>query len=398
MTSATMSLACWSAFSYTADRSRADEQNWLQGQDEARAGQQSSFKSQLDRIEHKVSEIAERTGDLPPLSRSRRHGGDDDGSPPSSPSSTTSTARPITPPAKLVPDGLADQLDDMRRLLGTVIGQNKDLMDEVNRRRSWDAEVPHLLRRALLKLGDDEFLDAHPPAQPPPRSAAGGSLYDGAGSIYSDDLGSRVKGPPNSFTESHEALVQKRFSAVPDSLLDGEVPDGDFDEELAMRDMPPEDPPQEHILPKVQVPAHLLARRQQQQQPQQQQTPQAFGDDEYSDAYTEVGDGSPPPPPPKSASTTPPPIPYRDEGRDGSRSPSMYSEDEYARDPNRRGMPPPQPVDLPTPVRSPGAYPPHQMGGQPNLGFRPGFPGGGMPMPRPPLPRIAGVRDPISST
>lgn len=97
-----------------------------------------------------------------------------------------------------------------------------------------------------------------------------------------------------------------------------------------------------------------------------------------------------------------PPIPYRQEDRYPSED-GQYSEEEGDRGPSRR-LPPPQPVDLPTPVRSPSQFPHQQFSqqGQP-MNMRPPFPGGMPPpgmgeVPRPSLPRIAGVRDPISTT
>ena len=97
---------------------------------------------------------------------------DDDDSPPGSPSSisTASTLRPVTPPT-LPHEALNQQFDDMRRLMGTLIGKTNDLASEVARSRSYEVDmsprgpgmrrIEDLLRRALLRLGDSEFLDEY---------------------------------------------------------------------------------------------------------------------------------------------------------------------------------------------------------------------------------------------
>ena len=369
--------------------------------------------AQLDRIETKVGTIA----DIMPGVRNRPPPlpSKDDDSPPSSPSSvsSTSTARPATPPNM---DVLSAQFDDMRNLLGTLIGRTDDIANEVARRRSFEAELEprgpglrrleDLMRRALYRLGDSEF--EHDLRQPlyDEKSVYGhdtaseytsgrtatGSLYEGSEGMYPDDFGSRLRGPPNSFTDSFEKS-RRGWTRVPESLLDGPLPDAEFDEEFLMANLPPDTPPSEYELGHVRVPPHIAARLPQ----RTYQSETGYAPSEYTQALG--SEASTPRPPPREMEDGPP-IPFRHEPLSDDQQ-SYYTEEDEGRGP-LRGGPPPQPVDVPTPVRSPGHIPPTP--GYP--GMRPPFMAGGMPppppgvgeMPRPSLPRIAGVRDPISTT
>lgn len=306
----------------------------------------------------------------------------------------------------------------MQLLLGQLVGQNRDLMDEVARRRSYEVETPamtgpqkrleDMMRQILRKLGGaqeyDEYLpesagSTPPPSPPPTMYTKDGSMYRGNGSVYSDD--GKVRAPAPSFTSSYDR--KKRFSGVPDSLLNGSVGGGEFDH-YTMDDLPPDDPPREHVIPHVQVPPHLARQRRQQQSeaPTPMIIPAAIPEEpEYYEesipegqiqarpnqqAYAETEPESP----------TPPPVPYKQND-----TPSEYSDD-YNRGQINRG-PPPQAVDLPTPVNSLRNLPTNGQGYMPGMpmgmqGGRPPYPGMMPPMPRPSLPRIAGVRDPISTT
>ena len=191
---------------------------------------------------------------------------------------------------------------------------------------------------------------------------------------------------------------RKQWSEVPSSLLDGPLGEGDFDSEaerIAMEDLPPDTPPAEYMIDKSTIPPHIAARLPRQQQPPDEEYYEE--DEPYEESiHTEPLPESSPPP----SKHTPPPVPYRPE-EDPERGDSIYTDDELDRRPITR-LPPPEPVDLPTPVGSESGYP--QMAGGSHM--RPPYPMGGMPppppgvgeMPRPSLPRIAGVRDPISTT
>lgn len=415
--------------------------NYFHGQDQARSGVQTRMNNQLDRIERKVGQIADTmptAADLPPPLPSKL----DEDSPPASPVSTTSstsTARPVTPPPMIIPDAITQQLDDMRQLLGTVIGQNHDILEQAARRRSLEVEFPNqgpsfrrledLLRRALLKLGDSEFLEDYPPMKGPPPVHHGeprtpteadydreGSMYNGTGSVFTDEIGPKHLAPPNSYASSYDERRKRPFSGVPDSLLDGSIPEGDFDEEFAMQNLPPQDPPKEQVFTRTPGPPRSLLHRKPPPAAAPapaQPVPQPYvepyqSSEEYVDEQPELEPEPELPPVPDEEPAEPTqqyrdevPQPYHDE-QQYEQDPSIYDDEEYDRAPTRN-LPPPQPVDLPTPVRTPPQQPyPPPFGGS----MRPPYPAGGMPppppgmteMPRPSLPRIAGVRDPISTT
>lgn len=337
-----------------------------------------------------------------------------------------------------MPDAIAQQFDDMRRLLGTVIGQNNDLMQEAEKRRSYEVDLPpnnprlrrieDLLRRALLNLGDSDIAeemgrtkrhedDDDDEGYPFPRQASSftkassqkeGSWYHGGDSVYSEELNPKLRAPHPSEAST---LTRNRgaFTPVPESLLHGSVGEPDFDEDWAMQNLVPETPPSDYIPPRNAVPPHLTDHL----RTHKQKTPEATPRSQHRRTT--------PSPPPGSVYTEDlhpesegddaaqeeeqgdqPPVPYRHE-EDPQDDESIYTEDEYRREPARR-LPTPQPVDLPTPVNSKQGFPPYPPG--PPQSMRPPYPGGGMPpmrpgmaeMPRPSLPRIAGVRDPISTT
>lgn len=304
----------------------------------------------------------------------------------------------MTPPN----DAVGQQLDDMRRLLGTVVSQNTEILNETARRRSFDVQlsprgpslrrIEDLLRRALLHLGDSEIaaeLDKEfPYGDPYPHSRPGSqastdqdrdredSMYPGSEGMYTDDINPRAKAPANSFTDSYARRRRGRFSAVPESLLDGDVSEPGFDEEFAMRDLPPQTPPAEYIISHTQAPASLARRP-------APQRPATASDDGYTEYGTDEQDE------PQQDQT---PVPYR-QNQQSDQGQSQYS-DEYDRRPATQ-LPAPLPVDVPTPVRSPNIYS-TQMG--PSYGGVPPPPPGMADMMRPSLPRIAGVRDPISTT
>lgn len=338
-------------------------------------------------------------------------------SPPSSPGSVSSasTARPVTPP--LMPDAVAQQLEDMRCLLGTVIGQNNDIL---NARRSYDVDLPptgpgfrrleDLLRRALYRLGDSDImeedgLDKYPEdlaaLREPSTPGKEGSWYRGNGSIYSSELGPNYRGPNGSLTSEQQRRVRGQATPVPSELLDPYVDSPEFDDGFAIHNLPPETPPSDYVAPRTMLPPHLADHlRQQRPQPAQPPPPPRA-----ESVYTEEVFPSEPRVPDTPRDQTP--VPYHPPVQEADGM-TIYSEDERDRGPTHR-LPPPQPVDLPTPVGSKENF--HMGGSGPGPAVRPSFPGAsgmggmGMPpppgiaeMPRPSLPRIAGVRDPISTT
>ncbi|KAK4686714.1 hypothetical protein P7C73_g3410, partial [Tremellales sp. Uapishka_1] len=427
--------------------------NYLQGQDEAKIGQTSRMSNQLDRIEQKIERMVDSTARPsevpPPVPRK-------DDSPPSSPAlsemsvSTASTARPVTPPPLIMPDAISARFDQMQHLLGTLIGRTDDLQQEINRKREIEIEmspprgptlgrIEDLLRRLLLHSGDSEIAEemgqggfykepqrVFPDDQPPTPSEAEwtreGSFYKGGDSIYSEGM-FKAPAPANSLVSSSARSYGSRLSRVPESLLDGELPAIDFDEEFAMSGLPPGSPPEEYQAKRSEVPQNLLRRtpRQQpqptpqqpsremypqdpiQEEPEEQYQPSDYTESRYED---EPWEPEPEPEPEQEAerpsSRDQTPVPYDN----GQMVPVDEDDQDYSDyEPSRpiRTPPPPQPVHLPSPVRSNAGnpYPP-----RPPM-MQPGFPGsqmgplppGAMNMPpRSSLPRIAGVRDPISTT
>ncbi|KAL7422817.1 hypothetical protein Q5752_002113 [Cryptotrichosporon argae] len=420
--------------------------NYLQGQEQARQGQTTRLTSQLDRIEGKVDKIATApVPERPPPVPSK-----DDDSPPPSPSSTTSTssssssssldtARPVTPPPLVLPPSLTQRLDDMTHLLGTVLGQQSDIMHELARRRTFDVEldgsrnitlprIEDLLRRLLLRVGDSEYGDDIPlkPRVMAPAhyrkddderrsvSTRPASMdWDGR-SVFSDEAGHRAPARPSS-----EATSRRRaddISTVPSSLLKGDVGSPDFDDDFAVAHLPPASPPHEHATPRPAVAPPAFRRRQQAPPPMQPVQEEYEYPQEYEDEYEPEPEPEPEPSPeqedeaeverslpsepiedePEHAAERPP-VPYVQDEYDED-SYEDEAEEAYARQPSRR-LPPPQPVDLPTPV---GEEPPRPFPGPQQFppSMQQQFMPGSVPdmPPRPSLPRIAGVRDPISTT
>lgn len=448
-------------------------QNFLQGQEQAKQGQTTRIGNQLDRIERKVYQIVENQSalaahDSPPPLPSKDS--DDDSTPPSSPtfssssSSSTETARPVTPPPLIIPEVINQQFDDLRNLLGTLIGRQEDLLGrqdmmarELERKRSFDVQLPDrgtglarledLLKRVLNRVGDSDPANEYRPtfeekkdylashfATPTTEGTVEGSMYGGGGSVYSSEFdGPGRRAPANSMSSRYERSHLGPLSNVPESLIEGEIPSPEFDDDFALSGLPPDTPPQEFIprQPQGRPKFSNTALRQQHQiststQPgplpaPQHSTAQEYREPEYNEegyepaaeqAVTEYepsvqSDPELMPHPAKetTAQQSPdqPPVPFRtEENYQDDYEP--YQGETYARGPARQA-PPPQQLNLPTPVNSPRNMPPYHA--QPGPSMRPPFPPGfGMPppgpgmvdMPRPSLPRIAGVRDPISTT
>ena len=414
------------------------------GQEQARGGQNSRIEGQLERIEQNtklITDLMPGVRDRPPPLPKK-----DDDSPPSSPSSTASTARPVTPPPYMSADSVQRQFDDMRNMLGALIGRTNDIAEQVSRAREFEiiaprpelARIEGLLRKTLSRLGDSEMniwadpktvgVEQPPMAKrsKPPSSirTETGSMYGGSEGTFFDQIGAKVKVPASSFHENYDPS-RKRWTGIPESLLDGDLPSPDFDAEFQIANLPPDTPPEEYELGRIEVPDFIRGV------PRQNRS-RSVPPEEYKSNYEQTEYGTSPQQPPQpfpkdpspvSTSTQPDvrehdfadirPVPvrqdeiYDDEHTEGS------VDDDYRRGPSRPA-PPPQPVHVPAPVRSPGNLPPNQ--GPPGPGMMPPFAPGmsgmpgmpgpmGMPpppgmgdMPRPNMPRIAGVRDPISTT
>ena len=317
----------------------------------------------------------------------------------------------------------------MRNLIGTLIGKTDDLADEVFRARSIEVEltprgpglrrIEDLLRRALQRLGDSEFLDDYdadhqedfrppkpPPAPPSVKGSEYGSWYKGSDGVHSADWERKARTPPNSFTDSYTARRQRRSPAIRRSLIEGSIPEEEFDSEaerFAMEDLPPGTPPPEHMIGRSRVPPHIASRFPRQQPQEQEQEPEEYEDEpEYEESVITEPLRSPTPEQIPRSPEDIRPLPYRPVTMEDEVSDYSEGEDLPPRPPTRSQAPPPEPIDLPTPVRSGEGLPEQPTG--PHM--RPPYPAGGMPppppgmgnMPRPMLPRIAGVRDPISTT
>lgn len=313
-------------------------------------------------------------------------------------------------------DAVAQQLDDMRRLLGTVIGQNNDILQN---RRSYEVDLPpanpglkrleDLLRRALYRLGDSDMMDEDGLFKDPSQkedemttSGKEGSWYEGGGSIYSGEFRPKYEVPNGSLSnEAHRRLLGGP-SPIPSELLDPYAESPDFDAEFAITQLPPATPPSDFVAPRTTLPPqladHLRNNRQHPQHPMQATVESVYTEDAYSEDDHET---SPP-------SEVLAPIPIRPRpAEDDDDATTSYGEDEIARGPARQ-LPPPAPVDLPTPVGSRENVHMHGSGPGPGPSIRPGYPANqyaGLPpppgmgqMPRPSMPRIAGQRDPISTT
>jgi hypothetical protein len=298
--------------------------NYLQGQEQVRQGQTTRMTSQMDRIEHKVDRLERIEGKLfrldrmdekldklnelanRPLTRALSTASsrpppvpskDDDTEsidvelsdteterPPSPALSDGSSAsadseRPVTPTLPsgpvpfIVPDSLNQRLDDMSNLLGTVLGQQRDILDQLNQGKrdrgmgmmdpGHSAPVEDMLRQILSHLGTVQ-----------PRGSFSGStvgsefdptsFYPG-GSVYGSEVGMNPIAPPNSVIGVPSPTLS---SVIPESLLNGSIEHNPFDYEYATRNLPPAQPP----MPSQRQPAHmpewLRQRQNQQQQPQ----------------------------------------------------------------------------------------------------------------------------------
>lgn len=373
----------------------------------------------------------------------------DDDSPPPSPSSdaSTETARPVTPPPYMSADSVQRQFDDMRNLIGTLIGRTEDLAQKVAAPRAVDERMGRLeamLSRALSHLDDSlvddmDFSRRRPKSEhkassvhskaPTAKSTQDGSyLSRGIDGAYPDESIQKAPAPPNSIYD-HDSQT---WSPIPDSLLEPIRRGPDFDPEFELANLPPNTPPELYESKPIAVP-DFIRNRARAQGPAPAQTPaQPRQEDVYSQGEYQQTEYEPTPvqtpaplPPPKSPSleSTPreepmqdlrdqrPDIMPQDQGIPDDQQ-TQWSMDDVAHDPSRR-LPPPQPVDLPTPVRSPGqlasgpqmpqpygpSVPPGGGPGMmPGMGMPPMMPPGAGQMPRPTMPRIAGVRDPISTT
>jgi hypothetical protein len=307
----------------------------------------------------------------------------------------------------MMQDAVAQQLADMRHLIGTVIGQNNDIMQ--NNRRSFEVDLPptnpalrrleDLLRRALYRLGDSDIMEEdgipkYPEHSDEIKSRSGkeeGSWYGGGDSIYSSEFKAKYMGPEGSLSHEAQHELYGGPSPVPSELLDPYAASPEFDEEFAMHNLPPETPPSDFAAPRTTLPPHLMDHlRGHRPQPAPMSSKSKSETVYTEDAYPEVST-------PESPGDQRP-IPIRPPSHDDDDMTTSYGDEEPPRDPARR-LPPPEPVNLPTPVQSQENFQMHDQSGPGPSGFA------GMPPPpgvqgmaRPSMPRIAGVRDPISTT
>lgn len=302
-------------------------------------------------------------------------------------------------------DAVAQQLDDMRRLLGNLIGQQNDMLQHRQAGSPGQRRMEDMLRRVLYRLGDDvpeleeSGGDGHDEENASPAKV--GSWYKGNdGSIFSDDIKRMYEGPNGSVASSERRRLHGGPpSPIPSELLDPYAESPDFDDKLAINNLPLSRPPSDYILPPNVIPPqmakHLRYHQDQPQRPMQARVESVYTEDAYSEDQKSPSSEIQPPIPMK----LPPP------DNDDEHS-SSYDESEIARHP-ARPLPPPKPLDLPTPVGSRENLNMHGSGPGPSI--RPGYPGmnqfGNLPpppgvaqMPRPSMPRIAGQRDPISTT
>lgn len=422
----------------------------------------------MDRIERKVYQIAENQSALasrdPPPPSLPSKDSDDESTPPSSPtlsfssSSSTETARPVTPPPLIVPEVINQQFDDLRNLLGTLIGRQEDLLgrqdmlaQELERKRSFDVQPPDrgaglahlvdLLERVLNRVGDSDFANEYRPtfennkdylashfATPKTEGTVESSMNGGGESVYSSEFDGRGRrAPMNSMSSGYKRRRLGPSEGAPESLIESEIPSPDFDDVFALSGLPPDTPPQEFISRQPQGRPKLFTKSSPQhpqpvpQHVPQHSTAQEYHEPEYNgeeyDAEAEqiVTEYEPsvqpdPEPTPYPAEETTvqqspiqPPVPSCTE-KDRQDDYRPYHDKTYTRAPARQ-VPPPQQLNLPTPVNSSRNMPPYHARGEPSMRppFPPGFgmplPGPGMTdMPKPNLQRIAGVRDPISTT
>lgn len=418
------------------------------GQDQARSGQASQISGQLDRIESNtklITELMPGVRDRPPPLPSK-----DGDSPPPSPTSSTSsieTARPVTPPPYMSADSVQRQFDDMRNLLGTLIGRTNDLAEAVSEPRQYDltqngqdriGRMERMLERALSHLSDSMIDDlekpsrypAHrgiPPVYPKAPSISGSTvtgsfLSKDIGGVYDDEAGLKAPAPPNS--DAHSGRDSQTWSPIPDSLLEPIRPGADFDPEFELANLPPNTPPELYDPKPIAVPDFIRNRARVEEDlpypppPQTRQSSVFPSEEDYQSEY-EATPTQTPAPLPKSPSNRSaidgqspmkecrderPDVMPHDQAIDDDQQ-TQWSMDDVPHGDSRR-LPPPQPVDLPTPVRSPGQFPasgpqmrpPFGPGMVPGMGMPPMMPPGAGEMPRPTMPRIAGVRDPISTT
>lgn len=445
-------------------------QNFLQGQELAKQGQTTRIGNQLDRIERKVYQIAENKSALasrdPPPPPLPSTDSDDESTPPSSPilssssssSSSTEMARPVTPPPFIVPELINQQFDDLRNLLGTLIGRQEELLGrqdmlarELERKRSFDVQLPDrgpglarledLLERVLNRVGDSDFPDEYRPtfekkkdylashlATPKTEGTIEGSMYGGGENMYSSEFDGRGRrAPVNSMSSGYKRRRLGPSEGAPASLTESEIPSPEFNDDFALSALPPTIPPQEFTSRQPQGrPKLFIKSLRQHPQPVPQHVPQhstaqeyhgpEYNKEEYEpEAEQPITEYEPsaqpdsePTPYPAEETTVQqspiqPSVPFRTE-KDYQDDFRPYQDETYTRRPARQA-PPPQQLNLPTPANSPRNMPSYHARLGPSMrppfppGFGMPFPGPGMTnLPRPNLPRIAGVRDPISTT
>lgn len=349
--------------------------NYLQGQEQVRQGQTTRMGSQMDRIEHKVdrlerieakiSKLADRELPPPVPNKDRELDEDRPPSPALSDSSISSdeTERPVTPPPVVIPDAIHRRLDDMGELLGKVLGQQSDILGQLADIQMTRAATPPPVDLShmenMLRVIFDELTglpNSYPtPAQPVQQmrsvtpavtdvdSQTEGPWFEGAGSTYSFD--DHVHAPPPS-SAPHSPHAS---SFVADSLLEAPLQYEHFDLQTAMDTLP--SPAQAQQYQHTEMPPWLVQRI---AQAHGQQAPSEYTAMDYDEDYpqtrevpvTTMADPGKAPSPEKQPAPMPDNVQYYNLAPDSLDQDRALVSDQR---PATR-MPPPANVDLPTPI------------------------------------------------
>ncbi|WOO79595.1 uncharacterized protein LOC62_02G003121 [Vanrija pseudolonga] len=275
-------------------------------------------------------------------------------SPPPSPTTSVSTLsdteRPVTPPDFLLPESFNQRMEDMGHLLGLVMGQQKDIIEELAYRRELDAEGPARMEAMFAQILHQLEANAYhqKPLAPLPRkrpasseswSEVEGDFYPGSQSVYSGDFGQRTPAPPNTLHSATSLL-----SRIPESLLEDDTLEPEFDEEYEVGNLPPASPAHEQKQYRTEVPEAVVRQRNQQLEYESE----VEDEEAAEDVERVLADPAPAP-------ATPPqrPIPYRQPQADERpEEETVYRDEQPERRRPTTRAPPPEPVELPTPVNS----------------------------------------------
>lgn len=382
----------------------------------------AGLQNQLSRIEEQVAGIGSYLA-TKPRTTSRRaasaRASTDAARSPSSPSSTSSSSGsssssdslPNTPTESS--SGLTRNLAEIRDGVDEILDRSDAMLDEQQKLRElFEDQLPaqkdqmpgrvptlyrieDLLLRLLVRSGDSEILDEVGfrkdmlAADSPNRSASAHSRFstdETDASVFSNEDGLHAPPPPGSLaTDFRQSRRGDNASQVSSSLL-VTTPriDGELDEGWELQNLPDGSPPPHRERRRPAPPDLSFLRR-------PGEFPEKFYDDEdpgYG-AESQHDAASPEPSPQPRPVPAPRPVPVT--GRVGQDLP---------RTPESRTPTPPRPrTHRPGPVPEPLRIPSPVMPGRPSnmapTSFRPN-PSLTMPMPRP--SRLAGTREPMTTT